>query len=455
MKFFRSIRFRLALWSALITGLIVVIFSYLSVSVINSRYIETIDEEMERFGEELAEELDDGDNFDQDELVDLFDLFDDRKSLHLIAVVSPKGKTLFKSSHWKDYPLELDEGRSSYHRSIVHDDDEWRYTRIKENDWQIFVGYQLDEVLKMMDKILGTFAYLFPLALLLAALGGLLLAHRAMKPVLGITKTANEISARGLGQRISEEGLVNDELGQLTQVLNSMLERLESSFEQTARFSADASHELNTPLAIMQGELESALQRKVLSAEDERLLCNLIEEIQRLKTITRSLLLFSRSDAGTLQLEKKSIDLSEMIRALVDDIRSLDAAGDLTFEVEIEEGMTVGGDQTLLRQAFYNLLKNAVHYNFANGHVEFALFQTPGKIVGRISNTGPGISQSNQAKIFDRFFRADTSRTRSHDGFGLGLPLAREILRAHEGDIVLLQSDSEKTTFEIELPRSG
>ena len=451
MKLFRPIRFRLALWSALITGLIIVVFATLFISVINSQYLDAIDSEMERFGEELVEELDDGDRFDEDELVDLFDLFDDRKSLHLIAVVSPDGKVVFQSSHWEDYSLELDRDRSSYHRSIIHDDDKWRYSRIKENRWQIFVGNQLDEVDEMMDQILVTFLYLLPVALLLAALGGLVLAHRAMKPVKLITQTANEISAQGLEQRIANEGLVNDELGQLAEVLNSMLARLQSSFEQTSRFSSDASHELSTPLAIMQGELESALQREELSAEDETLLANLLEETQRLKTITRSLLLFSRSDAGTLKLEKESLDLGKLILPLVEDVRSLELAEKLSFEVEVDAGISVKGDKTLLRQAIYNLLTNAVHYNLPNGVVKISLGQTAGRVSCTISNSGPGISQRNVAYIFDRFFREDSSRTRKQDGFGLGLPLAREIVRAHGGDVRLLKSDTETTTFELTL----
>ena len=110
------------------------------------------------------------------------------------------------------------------------------------------------------------------------------------------------------------------------------------------------------------------------------------------------------------------------------------------------------GDKILLRQALYNLLKNAVIYNRENGHVTVSLGKNADKIVCRISNTGPGISLTNQGKIFDRFFRGDTSRTRSNDGFGLGLPLAREILRAHGGETNLIKSDLEDTTFEFFIP---
>ena len=452
MKFFRSIRFRLALWSATITGIIVLAFSALSAYLIHNSYLDTIDSDMEQFGEDLVEELEDDERFNREDLVDLFDLFDDRKSLHLIAVVSPKGEIIFQSSHWKDHSLELDKERSSYHQSIKHDGDHWRYTRTKENRWQVFVGSRLDEVSEIQEELLNSFAIGFPLAIILAAIGGLVLAGRALKPVKRITRTAQEVEARGLGKRIDEEHLVDDEIGQLTKVLNSMLSRLEKSFDQAARFSADASHELNTPLAIMQGELETALQREDISESDERILSNLIEETQRLKTITRSLLLFSQSDAGNLKLEKTSFDLSSTIQTLVEDTQALDASSNLSFKLNIEKEVPIQGDQTLLRQAIHNLLTNAVRYNRPNGTIEISLIEKTGMVIAKISNTGPGISPTNRNYIFDRFFREDSSRTRKHESFGLGLPLAREIAQAHGGNIVLVASNSEKTTFEIKLP---
>jgi len=198
--------------------------------------------------------------------------------------------------------------------------------------------------------------------------------------------------------------------------------------------------------------LETALQRETISESEEHLLSNLVEETQRLKTITRSLLLFSQSDAGNLKLESKPFDLSSTIQALLEDAQSLDAANDLSFKIDLEKRIIAHGDQTLLRQAIHNLLTNAVRYNHSNGVVGISLHKKPGLLTIRVSNTGPGISPTNQNKVFDRFFRADFSRTRKHESFGLGLPLAREIAKAHGGNIVLVASNSEKTTFEFKLP---
>ncbi len=452
MKFFRSIRFRLAAWSALITGFVLLVFGAISTTLLFHEYLEMLDEEMDGFAEDLVDELEDEVDFTREDLVSLFDLFDDRDSLHLIAVVSPSGEIVFQSSRWKDFVLELDYDRPSSQQSVTRDKDRWRVWREREDGWQIFVGTQMQEIYGALIRTLVVFAIAFPLAMLLAALGGLLLARKAMRPVEAITSTAEEISVRDLDRRIPEKGLEDDELGRLTTVLNSMLDRLRTSFEQASRFSSDASHELNTPLTVMQGELEEALQREGLREEDQQLLSSILEETERLKIITRSLLLFSRSDAGNLQLDAQSVNLSETLKALVEDAAALDSAQELEFKIDLPESVFVTGDPVLMRQACHNLLLNAVRYNRENGWVKGSLSQDAERITCRISNAGPGIAPQYQEGIFDRFFREDPARSRSQGGFGLGLSLAREIVRAHGGDICLEQSDADETTFIVQLP---
>jgi signal transduction histidine kinase len=452
MKFLRSFRFRLAAWSAMISGLVLLVFGAVAGYTLYEESIDALDDEMERFAEDLVEEIEEEDRFDRDDLVDLFDLFDDRKSLHLVAVVTPRGKPMFRSSHWRNFIFDGHRSGSSSHRTVRHDGDRWRLSRIEENRWKVYVATHLGDLAAAQRKVLTAFAVAFPLSLIFAAIGGLLLARRALRPVEAITRTAERIDARELDQRVPDRFLRDDEIGRLGTVLNSMFVRLEAGFEQTARFSADASHELNTPLAVMQGELEQTMQRDNLTTDEVGLLTNLLEETQRLKTITRSLLLFSRSDAGNLPLELAEFNLSEFLNSMIEDIRVLDLSKSLGFKIEIEEALPVRGDETLLRQAFYNILHNAVRYNWPNGRVKVSFSKIGSEIVGRISNTGPGISARNIDRVFDRFFREDVSRNRGNDGFGLGLPLAREIVRAHGGDIILERSDDEETVFVCRVP---
>ncbi len=454
MKIIRSFRFRLALWSALISGLVVFVFGLGSVYLLYDEFLDAVDVEMMRFGEDLIEEIDFEGHQKREDMLKLFDVFDDRRSLHLVMVFTPKGEKLFHSSRWKKYIVEFSEKDDGSFRTIRHSGNYWRLAFVKKNSWRALVATRLDKILEAAENILWAFALAFPISFIAAALGGLLLAQKAVGPINAITRTAENFHIRGLSERIPDANST-DELGRLTSVLNAMFERLEASFEQAARFSADASHELNTPLAIMQGELESTLQREDLNSEEENLLSNLLEEVQRLKTITRSLLLLSRSDAGKLTLEMTQIDLSGEVEKLIGDIKLHPSVSCLTFEESIGKDLKICGDETLIRQAIYNLLSNAVRYNQPKGRVKIILLGEGAEVVCSIGNTGPGIAPRNIGKIFQRFFREDSSRSRRQDGFGLGLSLALEIIRTHRGSLHLEKSDYEETVFTMRLPRAN
>ncbi len=451
MKFFRSFRFRLALWSALISGFVVLVFGLGTFYLLYVEFLDAVDDEMERFGGDLIEEIDEEGHPKRQEMVKLLDVFDDRRSLQLIMVITPQGETLFRSARWKRYVFEISRKDSDTYRTIRYSGDYWRLAIVNDDDWTTIIATRLDEMIEAAKNILWAFAWALPIAFAVAALGGLLLAQKAVAPVNVITRIAEKINAGGLHKRIPDAN-AEDELGRLTSVLNAMFERLEASFEQMARFSADASHELNTPLAVMQGELEHTLQSDDLKACDEKILANLLEEVQRLKTITRSLLLFSRSDAGKLCLEKNEIDLGAELAGLLEDVKLDPQADTLSFVGKFKSGYSVFGDGILIRQALYNLLSNAVRYNQPNGKVIIGLQKENTDVMCRIANTGPGIAPRNQGKIFQRFFREDSSRSRQQDGFGLGLSLALEIVNAHGGTLQLEKSDFDETVFCLRLP---
>lgn len=450
MKFFRSFRFRLALWSALISGFVVLVFGMGTFYLLYVEFLDVVDDELKRFGHDLVEEIDGEDDPKRKKMVKLLDVLDDRRSLQLVMVFTPDGEKLFHSNRWKNFVFDSNMRDSDSFRTIHYKGDYWRLAIVNDDKWTTIIVNRMDDLIDAADDVFDAFAWALPVALIAAAMGGLLLAQKAVKPVKIITRVAENINVSGLNKRIPVEEK-NDELGHLTEVLNAMFERLEASFKQTARFSADASHELNTPLAVMQGELEIALQNEELNTRDEKTLSNLLEEVQRLKTITRSLLLFSRSDVGQLSLEKMEFDLSLEVAGLVEDIKLHGPAATLTFTENIANGLKIVGDRTLIRQAIYNLLSNAVCYNQPNGIVETTLQIEGSSLILRIANSGPGIALRNKDKIFQRFFREDSSRSRQKDGFGLGLSLAQEIVRAHGGALHLEKSDLEKTVFHLRL----
>jgi signal transduction histidine kinase len=242
------------------------------------------------------------------------------------------------------------------------------------------------------------------------------------------------------------------EITQLVLVLNGMMDRLEASFRQATRFSSDASHELRTPLAVMQGELENALQSAVPGSPEQHVFANLLEENQRLKAITRSLLLLAQADAGQLPLALERINLSAALGALTEDIEALAVESRIQVSLQAESDLQVQADWPLLRQAVLNLLHNAVRYNEPGGWITVNLAALNGQIEINICNSGQGIPPADQPRLFDRFFRGDAARSRQIDGIGLGLSLAREIARAHRGTLTLKESRPGRTCFALALP---
>jgi heavy metal sensor kinase len=331
---------------------------------------------------------------------------------------------------------------------------EWRIGVFETPQLRLFLAINLEGVNRDLAGIRTSFLVALPFALLLIAAGGLLIARQALVPVRTLTRAAERITARGLDQRISDVSSA-PEFRRLIQVFNEMLDRLETSFGQAIRFSADASHELKTPLTVMQGEIEQAMHAAENAPEQQRVLNNLMEQAQRLKDITRRLLLLSQADSGRLPLSLEDVDLSEELETLAEDAGAMAETAGLEFRSRIPAGCMIHIDVNMVRMAIMNLLSNAVKYNVAGGYVDCRLLVEASWARLRISNSGPGIPKEIQAQVFERFHRGYARKVSPTEGFGLGLGLAREIARAHGGDVVLVESNAEETVFELVLPRNG
>jgi two-component system heavy metal sensor histidine kinase CusS len=339
--------------------------------------------------------------------------------------------------------------------TVKDGEKQWRVGVMGHERSTVVIGMDLAAFAAENDLYRNLFLVTCPLALLLLGGGGWWLAARTLRPVEMITQAAARINAQGLGERIPTVRS-DDELARLVEVMNGMLERLERSFRQSARFSADAAHELKTPLTILQGQLEQALQEAVDSSPEQRNYGELLSEVQRLRSIIRKLLLLAQADAGQLRGGMEEVDLSERAREVAEDTREL--APHLDVREDIAPGVRVQGDPDLLTQVFHNLAINAVKFNReTQGHpgaIEIALRTVSGRALLRVSNTGDPLSEEEQARIFERFYRGDPSRSRRVDGVGLGLSLAREIAASHGGD---LKVDTERpgwVRFTLVLPLS-
>ncbi|GAC1638682.1 MAG: ATP-binding protein [Candidatus Acidiferrum sp.] len=308
---------------------------------------------------------------------------------------------------------------------------------------------------EFMEALGRTYALVIPLAVLLAALGGYFLARRSLLPVAAMSSQAEQISAKNLDERLAVENK-SDELGRLAASFNRLLDRLDQSFQLQRRFVADASHELRTPVAILSGEAEVALSRQDRSPEEYReSLTILHNEALRLKKIIEDLFTLTRADIGQLPLSKSDFYLDELVADCVRTCRTLAQAKQIALQCNATSEMLIHADEALVRRMLMNLLDNGIKYTPTGGSVAIAAERSGDRYLIAVTDTGPGIPQELQHRVFERFFRAEKARTSSdaaNGGAGLGLAICRWIAEAHQGTLELTRSDAKGSTFTISLP---
>jgi heavy metal sensor kinase len=306
---------------------------------------------------------------------------------------------------------------------------------------------QIDQAL---TGLVRTLVIAIPLALALAAAGGIFLARRALKPVDQIAHTAQEIEETDLSRRIDVS--TRDELGRLAATLNAMIGRLEKAFQRQKQFTSDASHELRAPLAVIEAESTLALQKERPSNDYRRSLEIISQESRQMSSLIDKLLTLARADAGKEQWNFTELNLSKLITNLSTDIEVLCQEKGLSFQLGQPQNLVVKGDEARLRELLMNLLDNAIRYTPAPGTVSMSLRREGQMAVIAITDTGIGIPAEDIPSIFERFYRVDKSRSRAEGGSGLGLAICKHIAEAHGGKIEVESQVGAGSTFSVWLP---
>jgi two-component system, OmpR family, heavy metal sensor histidine kinase CusS len=279
-----------------------------------------------------------------------------------------------------------------------------------------------------------------PLLLIVASLGGYWISSRALKPVATITDTARAINTRSLNQRL-DVPLARDELWDLSETLNMMLDRLEAAFQQVSRFTADASHELRTPVAMIRTSAEVVLRKARTAEEYRQSLVEIRAEAERMSALVEDLLTLARADRDAEPLRLHPIDLVSLLQEMADSAAHLSRSRQLRFVARLpDHAVVVDGDPAGLRRLVLILTDNAVKYTPAPGDVEWSLTMPDGTAVFEITDTGIGIESSDLPHVFERFYRADKARSRDSGGAGLGLAIAKWIVDRHGGAIAVTSS---------------
>ncbi len=482
----RSFRLRIALFSVAVSGVVLAVFISLTFAAVHRISLQRMDEQIKEFSHKHLVEPRGPKHWERVSDSLNFFLGTDEPDTFILLIKDREGAPLYVSPDWPRelaldafpaagawgrYPDQTPPNGRDRGRNREDPDAQgppplktpefftreterakWRIGMTGSPDLTIVLGLNMRQLTAEMARVRHAILMGLPIALLFVAAGAWWISQRALKPIKAVTGTIRQVKTRGLAERISAQE-EDHEFSELIALFNDMMDWLETSFRQAVRFSADASHELKTPLTVLQAQLEQAVHEAEPGSAEQRRYVAFGKELQRLKSITQKLLLLSRIDAGELKFHTRPLDLSGMLEGMVEDTEIL--APSLTVESSIAPGLQVMADADLMKQVIQNLTANAVKYNHNGGFIRMALQADGQRVRFSIANSGRGIPPEDRDKVFTRFYRGDKARTRGVGGAGLGLSIAREIVRAHQGELVLEGSSEESTVFELTLPRVG
>jgi two-component system OmpR family sensor kinase len=324
---------------------------------------------------------------------------------------------------------------------------------VGQSRYAVQIAMSLDDAHAVLRA--GRWLFLSMSLVILAGIGltSALLARRALRPIDRMVTRARHIGEANLGERLPHPG-TRDEIGRLVETLNEMLGRLEQSFETQRRFTADASHELRSPLSRLRAELEVTLRRPRGVPEYEETLRSCLDEVQRVQSLTEELLELARIDARQEPETAQPITVNEIVAAAVSAVTSEAERRGILVVVEHSPEVLVNAAPVAAKVALANILDNAVKFSPPGGDVKVAITTSREEAVIAVSDTGPGVSPEDIPRLFQRFYRGKASRAVDVPGIGLGLAISRTLIERLGGRISIEASGEKGATFAVHLPRA-
>ena len=464
----KSLRARLALWHAGILALTLITLDGLTLFLLNRYLISRSDDALLDYADTTARTI--ATQLYQASLPgrtppERF-LNNSRQELgRLVQVIDRFGKPIDVSDALKSQSIspsmtariEAQKGRVFWETRLDLGEHPFRVITVpvmmgKDTPYLVMAAASLEGVQEALQRTVMILSVLTPTVFVISLLGGWLLVGRSLKPVHEMTRTALAIEHTNLDRRIQPPS-TDDEIARLASAFNEMIARLDKSFRQIQQFSADASHELKTPLTTMRGEAEVALMADLKPEQYKTALRSIVDEVERMSAIVDNLLLLARADAEQIQIRKERVALHELVMEVFEQLAPVARKREISLDVEEIEAADVEGDPLWLRQIVTNLINNAVKYTPPGGSVTIGLSSSSiheARVV--IRDTGPGIPEEHLPHIFDRFYRVDPGRSRDAGGVGLGLNIAQWAAEAHGGHIGVESEVGKGTKFTLCLP---
>jgi len=372
-----------------------------------------------------------------------------------VQIFDPKGRVLLKRGSLAHQDLGLSGklrdrggGRVSYEADFG---GKYRYLVMEMPADNCFVQGALytRRFVRNARTVRDIYLYSLPILLLLTAVLGSLLARGSLRPIKEINRTARRITGTHLDETIPTTGN-RDELDDLAHTLNDMIASIRASVRRMQRFSANAAHELRTPLNAMRSRIDVTLEKQREPEEYRRILGEMAEEVESLSNSVHAMMRLAQSEAGLQPEQRVPVEISSLLGEVVEFFQPLASDAGVRLSLQPADPVTVPGDPSWLHQLFANLLHNAVKYTPGGGRIDVAITPAEAWVEVIVSDTGVGIDPEQASRVFEPFHRV--AGRREAPGVGLGLPLAREIARAHGGEIVLESAPGSGSSFTVKLP---
>lgn len=448
------IRLRLTLWYSLVLALIIVAIGAFLMWRLRADLMTNLDAALVTQADQVRQSIEDPD--DPAHVVDLEEVATTTRDDELTQVYGRDGELRRSSRRVLRAlitPVELETLQGGRHAAVEIDSGTFfrgYVTRLDRSGSYVLVARSTEPIAEATNRLLLLLALAVPVAIGAAALGGYVLARRALRPVDRMTHEAAAIGADDTDSRL-DVPKVNDEIGRLGTTLNAMLDRLQTALNEQRRFTSDASHELRTPLSIMQGEIEVALRSASTSADARPPLESVAEETARMQEIVENLLALARLDEARSR-SHDDVDIGALASSVADRLRP--TAGERTLTVTDPVRASIVGNAGQIDLLLSNLVSNAIKYTGAGGRIDVAVTNGDRTVRIDVTDDGVGIPGDALPHVFDRFYRVDKARSRAAGGTGLGLAICQAIVTAHNGTIEVRSVPGTSTVFTVTLPSS-
>lgn len=461
--FVSSTRFKTSLWYSSIFLVLEILFGVLVyISLYNSllnRLDSALKNQAQAISRIMSEKRVDIEHFQPDSLYQspedlIWDVIYDEVAFNLrnnYIQIFFKDKLLFKSSNLANdtlsFPLKNGPITLFNFKDPNLTERTIRAVQLNDRQYNIIVAYPLDNISQTLHSLISIFLFLAPLFFIVAIIGGVLISNKALSRIDAIIRKTEEITAQNLDEIIEGEEY-RDEYGRLVKKMNEMIKRIKTSVDYMNHFSISAAHELKTPLTILRGETEIVLKSPKTPAEYVNVLQSNYEEIIRLTKVIDNLFFISKIDNSLISINREEILFGDFLRSLIHSLGILGTEKNIRLEFVSAINPLVNIDTVLITQAVTNLVDNAIKFGDENQVIKIELRRVAGKRISvTIGNKGEIIPREYIDKIFDRFYRVETSRKRKTGGAGLGLSVVKSIMNWHDAEIKVESGDNGETTI--------